>query len=352
MHEQKVKRKRNSVATMVELVWKNKHVPQRTTQEQYQWQTRAQYLPDQQDETTSSTAENWTNSLIWGDKKDVLPALLPRFASSVHLIYVDPPFMTGKTFNSGAHVAYRDLWNNDLNVYLQWLYETFLLLHALLTPTGSLYVHLDWRATHYAKIILDEVFGENTSTNGGGFKNEIIWRYQSGGRSQKHYARKHDNILLYTKSNQYCFHGERVGERRGSHKRNHMRKEIGKDGKVTWSIRSAGRIYSYDEDTQIALTDVWSDISHLHQKDPQRTGYATQKPEALLERIIQASSEEDDLVLDCFCGSGVTPVVAERSGRRWIAGDKSELAIATSSQRLQTAGLKRPFSIQHLVEIG
>src|SRR5947209_17764521 len=99
MHEQKVARKRSSVAVMVKLVWKNKYIPQWTTQ--YQWQTKAQYLPDQQGETISSPVENWTNRLILGDKKDVLPALLPRFASSVQLIYVDPPFMTGKTFNSG-----------------------------------------------------------------------------------------------------------------------------------------------------------------------------------------------------------------------------------------------------------
>jgi site-specific DNA-methyltransferase (adenine-specific)/adenine-specific DNA-methyltransferase len=128
-----------------------------------------------------------------------------------------------------------------------------------------------------------------------------------------------------------------------------MRKEVGQDGKITWSIRSAGRIYTYNEDTVMALSDVWSDISHLHQRDPERTGYATQKPEALLERIVLASSEENDLVLDCFCGSGVTPVVAERMGRRWIASDKSELAITTTSQRLQTAGLQRPFRIQQPV---
>jgi len=352
MHKQTVVRKSCIVITMAELVWKNKHVPQWTIQQQYQWQTQSLFLPDQPEDTNSPTTEHWTNRLIWGDKKDILPALLPDFASSVQLIYVDPPFMTGKTFNSGSHIAYKDLWNNNLDDYLQWLYETFLFLHALLSPTGSLYVHLDWRATHYAKLLLDEVFAKHTSTHGAGFKNEIIWHYQSGGRSQKHFARKHDTILLYTKSSQYCFHGERVGVRRGAHKRNHMRKEIGKDGKVTWSIRSAGRIYTYHEDTRIALTDVWSEISHLHQKDPERTGYATQKPEALLERIILASSEENDLVLDCFCGSGVTPVVAERTGRRWIAADKSELAIATTSQRLQSSTLKRPFSIERVTELG
>lgn len=341
---------REQQVAMVELTWKNKHTPDMATQ--YTWHTREEYCPDQQAAASIASIDNWTNSLIWADKKDMLPALLPTFASSVHLIYVDPPFMTGKTFNSGTHIAYQDLWNNDLDRYLQWLYETFLLLHALLAPTGSLYVHLDWRATHYAKVILDEIFSTSAIDNGAGFKNEIIWHYQSGGRSQKHYARKHDTILLYTKSSQYCFHGERVGERRGAHKRNHMRKEIGEDGKVSWSIRSAGRIYTYDEDTLIALSDVWGNISHLHQRDPERTGYATQKPEALLERIILASSEESDLVLDCFCGSGVTPVVAERYGRRWIAGDKSELAIVTTTQRLQKTGLKRPFRLLQPAIIG
>lgn len=335
---------------MAELTWRNKHEPGQAThggntEAHYEWLLQAEQRPD----NNLVPDDHWTNRLLWGDKKDVLAALLPTFASSIHLIYVDPPFMTGKTFNSGPYLAYKDLWNNDLDSYLQWLYETFLQLHALLTPTGSLYVHLDWRATHYAKLLLDEIFRKHAADAGAGFKNEIIWHYQSGGRSQKHYARKHDTILLYTKSSQYCFHSERVGERRGTHKRNHMRKEVGQDGKISWSIRSAGRVYTYNEDTLMALSDVWSDISHLHQKDPERTGYATQKPEALLERIIFASSEEDDLVLDCFCGSGVTPLVAERTGRRWIAGDKSELAITTTSQRLQAAGLRRPFRIQQPV---
>ncbi len=335
---------------MVELTWRNKHAPDQATQTgdtngHYDWLLKAEHRPDE----GAAISDYWTNRLLWGDKKDVLAALLPTFASSIDLIYVDPPFMTGKTFNSGSHLAYKDLWNNDLDNYLQWLYETFLQLHTLLTPTGSLYVHLDWRATHYAKLLLDEIFRKQATDAGAGFKNEIIWHYQSGGRSQRHYARKHDTILLYTRSSQYCFHSERVGERRGTQKRNHMRKEVGQDGKITWSIRSAGRVYTYDEDTLMALSDVWSDISHLHQKDPERTGYATQKPGALLERIILASSEEGDLVLDCFCGSGVTPVVAERAGRRWIASDKSELAITTTSQRLQTAGLQYPFCIQQLV---
>jgi site-specific DNA-methyltransferase (adenine-specific)/adenine-specific DNA-methyltransferase len=130
-----------------------------------------------------------------------------------------------------------------------------------------------------------------------------------------------------------------------------MRKEIGPDGRIAWTIRTAGRIYTYDEDKLMSLPDVWNDISHLHQKDPERTGYATQKPEALLKRIILASSENDDLILDCFCGSGVTPVVAEQLGRRWIACDKSEMAITMSCERLLLRQRRHPFVLQEVTEV-
>jgi site-specific DNA-methyltransferase (adenine-specific)/adenine-specific DNA-methyltransferase len=298
-------------------------------------------------ETTNAQPSNqWYNRLVCGDKNMVLPALLEDFAHSIDLIYIDPPFMTGRDFTSGNQVVYSDKWNNDLDTYLQWLYETLAFLHLLLAFDGSLYIHLDWRVTHYAKIILDEIFGFSANAEGPGFKSEIIWHYQSGGRSQKCYARKHDTILLYTKSAQYCFHGERIGERRGQHKRNHMRKQVTADGRVTWSIRSGGRLYTYDEDTIMTPSDVWNDISHLHQRDPERNGYATQKPAALLERIILASSDENDLVLDCFCGSGVTPAVAELLGRRWLACDQSVLAIQSTRERLLMHKQLRPFVVQ------
>jgi site-specific DNA-methyltransferase (adenine-specific) len=292
--------------------------------------------------------QSWYNRLILGDKSAILLALLPEFAGQVNLIYIDPPFMTGRNFKNGVQLAFSDKWDNDLDIYLQWLYETFTLLKLLLTSNGSLYVHLDWRVTHYARVILDEVFGFKSGTDGPGFKNEIIWNYQSGGRSQKRFARKHDTILFYTKTAQYCFHGERIGERRGTKKRNHMKKWVDTEGHTHWTIQSAGRLYSYDEDSPMTPPDVWSDISHLHQKDPERNGYATQKPAALLERVIQASSEENDLVLDCFCGSGVTPAVAEQLGRRWIACDQSELAFKLTRERILTFDRVHPFVMQRL----
>ena len=304
--------------------------------------------PEQPPSPTSPPSQ-WYNRLILGDKQYVLPALLPEFTGKVDLIYIDPPFMTGRDFKSGAQLAYSDKWGNNLDAYLQWLYETLALLYRLLAPTGSLYLHLDWRVTHYAKVLLDEIFGFNVISEGPGFKNEIIWHYRSGGRTSRRYARKHDTILFYTKSAQYCFHPERISERRGAAKRNHMRKVVDSDGRVNWTISSHGRTYSYGEDSLMTPSDVWSDISHLHQKDPQRKGYATQKPAALVERIIFASSEEKDLVLDCFCGSGVTPLAAQQLGRRWIACDSSELAIATTRARLTSTAQHSPFVMQRLV---
>lgn len=288
----------------------------------------------------------WQNRLVQGERADVLTALLPEFAGRVNLIYIDPPFMTGRDFKNGSRLAYSDKWQGNLDAYLQWLATTLHLLYALLATDGSLYVHLDWRASHYARVILDEIFGTSLDGRGTGFQNEIIWHYQSGGRATNRYARKHDTILFYTKSARYCFHSERIGEQRGAHKRNHMRKLSDEHGRVSWSINSHGRTYTYPEESLMTPSDVWSDISHLHQRDPERNGYATQKPGALLERILLASSEPGHLVLDCFCGSGVTPWMAERLGRHWIASDAGELAISATRMRLLALPQCAPFIVQ------
>src|SRR6266487_1929242 len=346
---------------MAELVWKGKYTEHQldtdgqgrllmskpATQHLY---TYASFNRQSKDKQSNLIRQGWHNRLILGDKSTVLPALLSEIAGQVDLIYIDPPFMTGRDFKRGKQLAFSDKWDNNLDAYLIWLYDTFILLRQLLASNGSIYVHLDWRVTHYARVMLDEVFGFNPNAEGPGFKNEIIWHYQSGGRSLKHYARKHDTILFYSKSTQYCFHGERIGERRGSQKRNHMKKWLDSSGRVHWTISSAGRVYTYDEDTLMTPTDVWSDISHLHQRDPERNGYITQKPAALLERIILASSEVNDLVLDCFCGSGVTPAVAAQLGRRWIASDQSEIAIKMTCERLLAQNQDHPFVIQRLAE--
>ena len=180
----------------------------------------------------------------------------------------------------------------------------------------------------YIRLVLDELFG---STN---FKNEIIWHYQSGGRQEKLFSRKHDTILLYTKSDNWIFNADAVAEVRGSGKRNNMKKGIDPDGRVFFSIKSAGKEYKYFEDEKLTPSDVWTDISHIQQKDPQRVGYPTQKPETLLRKIILSSSDDGDLVADFFCGSGTTLAVAEKLGRKWIGSDLSRFATHTTRKRL------------------
>jgi hypothetical protein len=164
-------------------------------------------------------------------------------------------------------------------------------------------------------MVMDEIFGDDN------FRNEIIWHYQTGGRSRKFYSRKHDTILFYTKEGKFTFNADAIGIRRSEKLGHHMKKSVDADGRIYWAIKSAGRLYKYYEDDLLTPEDVWSDISHMQQKDPQRLGYPTQKPEALLERIIKASSNEGDLVLDPFCGCGTTVIVASKLGRRWVGID-------------------------------
>ena len=201
---------------MVELHWRDKDLEQypREPEIRPHLLTRATY-------PGAGDMASWHNRLIQGERAQVLMALLPEFAGRVDLAYIDPPFMTGRDFMAGSVLAYSDKWQGTLEAYLPWLARTLHLLHCLLAEDGCLYVHLDWRVAHYARILLDEIFGANLDGRGAGFQNEIIWHYQSGGRTTRRYARKHDTILFYSKSADYCFHSERVGERRGGHKRNH-----------------------------------------------------------------------------------------------------------------------------------
>ncbi len=165
--------------------------------------------------------------------------------------------------------------------------------------------------------------------------NEIIWHYKSGGVSKKRFSRKHDVILFYSKCTKNFFDWEAVGVERGTQKRNNMKKEIDKDGRVYYTIKSAGKIYKYYDNQKMAMPDVWTDISHLQQKDPERTGYPTQKSLKLLHRIIKASSNEGDIVFDPFCGCATAMVAAQQLGRYWIGIDieakASELVVARLS---------------------
>ena len=262
----------------------------------------------------------------------LLPSLIKAYKGQVQLIYLDPPFGTGDAFlNKGekdeAKVA---LFRDDMpeTEYLKWMRTILTGCHALLSPTGSLYLHIDWRMSAKLRLMLDDIFGQDN------FMDEIVWSYKSGGRATRFYPRKHDTILFYRKSRRVYFDIAAVGTPRGPEPRNHMKQFVDQDGRVGFSIRSRGKLYTYYEDDLIYPTDVWTDIEHLQQKDRERLGYATQKPEALLQRIILASSREGDLVCDLFSGSGTTAAVAVKSGRRFLAADNSPLALITLRKRL------------------
>ena len=294
--------------------------------------------------------KGWTNKLIWGDNKLILSSLKNgplrdeiQAQGGLKLIYIDPPFDVGADFsmdieiggdsftkkpNIIEEIAYRDTWGRGADSFIAMIYERLVLMRDLLADDGSIYVHCDWRVNSYIRLALDEAFGKSNH------RNEIIWHYQSGGRQERLFSRKHDTMYLYTKSNSWFFDAEAIGVERGEKKRNNMKRGQDPDGRKFWSIKSAGKIYKYYDDEKITPADVWTDMSHIQQKDPQRVGYPTQKPEALLERIIKASSNEGDLVADFFCGSGTTAAVAEKLGRKWIASDLGKFALHTTRKRM------------------
>lgn len=275
--------------------------------------------------------------------EDALDDLIRAYGGKVQLIYLDPPFGTGDTFHmrfgSGKKSVRVPVFTDQLDEadYDVWMQKILSGCHKLLTPDGSLYLHIDYRKSAKMRILLDEIFGEKN------FMNEIVWCYKSGGRSKKFFPRKHDNILFYRKSAKVYFDISAVGRPRGPEKRNHMKRFISDDGRICFSIRSGGKTYIYYEDTPVYPTDVWTDIEHLQQKDRERVGYATQKPERLLNRILLASSKPGALVMDLFSGSGTTAAVASKLGRRFVAVDASPFSLYTLRARQLKTGSEFSF---------
>jgi hypothetical protein len=286
------------------------------------------------------------NRLVLGDCGRVLPGLLADLAGQVSLVYIDPPFDTGGAFDFRASIpgapkdaprvavrAYRDA--RGLDAWLAWFFDTAVLLRELLADGGSVYVHLDAHVAHYAKVLLDEVFGP------GAFQREIVWRigWVSGFKSRaRGWIRNHDTLLFYAKGGKPAtFHKEYVPYPSGY---------VRRDGKPP-----RGRGYP--------IEDVWngSDVDRLDSIQiksfsGEKVGYPTQKNEALVARIVRASSSPGDIVLDCFVGSGTTAVVAEKLGRQWVVSDASPIAIHATRKRLLSTGPARPFVIQSAYEPG
>ena len=316
--------------------------------------------------------QEWMNRLIYGDNLLAMQALiagdeatgLPSLRGKVDLIYIDPPFDSKADYRTrislpGGDVeqkpttieqfGYADMWKDGTVSYLRYMYPRLVLMRELLSDRGSIYVHIDWHVGHYVKVLMDDIFGKDNLVN------EIVWHYQSGGIPQKCFARKHDTILFYSKGNNSRFNVNEANFPRNKcqacghviEKWNNLKKEKDENGRIYRTIKSNGRIYRYYDDEPVLLPDVWFDISHIQQKDPQRTGYATQKPEALLERIIKASSNEGDLVCDFFGGSGTTAAVAERLKRRWITTDIGKPATLVMRKRFIDQEVK-PFFYQSI----
>jgi DNA modification methylase len=256
-----------------------------------------------------------TNKIFWGDNLHIMRMLR---SESIDLIYIDPPFFSGRNYNvifgdQNEVRSFSDIWDGGLPTYLIWLNARLLEMKRLLKPTGSIYVHLDWHASHYVKVEMDKIFGYEN------FKNEIIWSYQRWTGATDKFQKMHDVILFYTKGKHYTFN---VQTEPYSEKSLHKarRTSIAKNGKVI------EQSYTDDTSRQKSMRDVW-EISYINSQAKERLGYPTQKPEALLERIIKASSNEGDVVADFFVGGGTTAVVAEKLNRRWIVSDISRIAV-------------------------
>jgi DNA modification methylase len=268
--------------------------------------------------------------LVHGDALRVLATLPDRH---VDLVYVDPPFATGAR-RRGRSGDYDDRIPHGLDAYLDWLRTGLTEMVRVLAPRGSLLVHLDYRAVHHARVALDRLLGADRLVN------EIAWCYSVGGKSPRAFGRKHDTILWYARDAHYRFNADevRVARRAGSH----MKVEHDDDGRAVQvkRDRKTGKLYRYPVHAGKVPEDWWTDIETLNRGDRERTGWPTQKPEALLERLLRATSEPGGLVADFFSGSGTTAAVAHRLGRRFLAADASLDACKITQKRLAALGCK------------
>ncbi|HGT2644514.1 TPA: site-specific DNA-methyltransferase [Legionella pneumophila] len=325
----------------------------------------------------SHPPQSWCNKLIWGDNKFVLSSLLSsplrkeiENIGGIKLVYIDPPFDIGADFSMPIEIgdgesfikepsiieeiAYRDTWGKGVESYLAMIYERLSLISELLATDASIYVHCDWRISHYIGLVMDEIFGKDNMLN------MIIWKSGviKGARGKaKKFGKLLDHIYLYSKSSEYCFnniykpydlenknnkfiHKDKDGRiysrdtPLGDYSEESI-KEFEKNGRIYTTKNGKKQLIRYlDELPGLTVGELWDDINPINQVANERLDYPTQKPESLLERIISASSNEGDLIADFFCGSGTTLAVAEKLNRKWIGCDLSRFAVHTSRKRL------------------
>ena len=286
-----------------------------------------QYFPAQLRESYGVTTKGWINKIFWGDNLQVMSHLLKDFYGAVDLIYIDPPFDSKADYkkkiklknesvendlSSFEEKQYGDIWTND--EYLQFMYERLTLMSTLLSETGSIVLHCDWHRHHQLRCVMDEVFGPMN------FHNEIVYCYSGGGIPKTEMPRKHDTLLWYSKSGSWTFNTQYRAYSEGTLQRG--RTAVKGENAV---LREEGT----------PLNDWWTDVKKITSPtDPEKLYYPTQKSEELLERIITMLSNENDLIFDCFMGSGTTQAVAMKLGRRFIGADINLGAIQTTTKRL------------------
>lgn len=307
-----------------------------------------------QGDSAETFEDGWRNKLIWGDNKLVMSSLLEQFAGKVDLIYIDPPFATGADFSVTVDVgdaglelhkeqslieekAYRDTWGAGLQSYLQMMYDRLGLMRTLLRPEGSFFLHCDWHVGHALKVICDEIFGADR------FVNEVAWCYTGpGSPGARQFSRKHDTIFWYTIGEKWTFNGDAVRMPHHDKTKSNFKGGLQGSGFVaeTYDLAEGGKIPEDYWDIAIAARFPVDGVK--------RTGYATEKPWPLLERIVRAASNPGDLVADFFGGSGTTAAVAEANGRRWITADLGRYAVHTTRKRLLGVENCKPFEVLNL----
>lgn len=314
-------KERSTIKGFPELRWTGKR-PYRSTQ----------YYPAQLRERYGEERDGWINRIYWGDNLQVMSHLLKEFRGQVDLIYIDPPFDSKAEYKKTVKLRagkeaisdvsafeekqYGDIWTND--EYLQFMYERLIIMRELLSDTGSIFLHCDPKKNYHLRCLLDEIFGKDR------FVNEIVWSYRRWTGSAKNFLEMHDTIYFYSKTDKYKFNTMWTAYTDASlNRKKNFHTRIKGDDIFETSINKNG----------VKDNDVWN-ISVINSQALERTGYPTQKPEALIEKITKAVTDPGDLVFDCFMGSGTTQAVAMKLGRRFIGADINLGAIQTTTKRL------------------